>query len=251
MKTINTNAGLADLRKGWQIDQQTDSRVCLFCGASYRRGRIYQFGEVLLSSSAAITQHLKDAHGSVFAALTHDRGKSAGLSDIQYTVLAGMAEGLEDSQIAEKLDNRALSTVRAHRRNLRLRYEEAKVFVAAMELALNKAHHSQQALDFGAAMPIHDDRVHVSNDEAEAVIKKFFRPDGSLQRIPPKEKQKLIVLKRLLELFETGREYSDADMREILGRVNEDYALLRRYLIDYRFMQRSADGSRYWREGST
>ncbi|HAP43750.1 MAG: hypothetical protein A2087_05330 [Spirochaetes bacterium GWD1_61_31] len=247
MKTINTQATVPELKQGWLVDPANGSRICLFCGRKFERGQIYPVGAQLFNSRAAVERHIIDQHGGAFAALMQDSGKAAGLSDIQATVLAGLARGADDASIAANLDNRALSTVRAHRRNLRLRYEEAKLFVAAMELAMTGAHHDHRFVDFGPELPIHDERSQVTSAEADQVVAKYFRPDGSLERIPPKEKQKLIILNRLQALFEPGREYSDAEVRAILGRVNEDHAMLRRYLVDYRFLSRNADGSKYWR----
>lgn len=248
MKTINSKASVADLTRGWQDDKPSRSRICLFCGRSFARDEIFAIDQCFYNSRKAVELHIQTEHGGLFSALTHDKGRSAGLSEIQYLVLSAIAEGCDDAAIAGRLENRALSTVRAHRRNLRLKYEEAKIFVAAMEAASRGAVPDQQQLDFGPSLPLHDERSLVSQAEAEAILAKFFRPDGSLPRIPPKEKQKLVVLNRLKDLFEHGRRYSDNDVRGILGKINEDHALLRRYLVDYHFLERSDDGRQYWRK---
>ena len=48
--------------------------------------------------------------------------------------------------------------------------------------------------------------------------------------------------------FEGGREYSEKDVNHTLmdGHTFADWALLRRNLVDWGFMARESDGSRYW-----
>jgi len=56
----------------------------------------------------------------------------------------------------------------------------------------------------------------------------------------------VIVLTELAKRFENGRVYSEKEVNEILLTAYEDYAVLRRYLIEYGFMDRELDGSAYW-----
>ena len=163
------------------------------------------------------------------------------------SVLRGLYNGADDGDIAKSLGDKALSTVRSHRRNLRLKAAEARFFLAAMELAEERTRDESRFVDFGPGLPVRDERADVTGDEAAAIEKAFMKTDGSLSRIPPKEKQKLVILRRLAELFERGREYSDAEVRSMLGAVHEDHALLRRYLVDYRFIERDDEGRRYKR----
>ena len=48
------------------------------------------------------------------------------------------------------------------------------------------------------------------------------------------------------KLFELGKKYTEAETREMLAAVYEDYSMLRRYLVDYGFMGRTKDGTEYW-----
>ena len=56
-----------------------------------------------------------------------------------------------------------------------------------------------------------------------------------------------MVLERLALEFEAGRRYSETEVNEILGTFHEDYASLRRYLVDEGLLDR-AEGQ-YWRAG--
>ncbi|WP_210651082.1 DUF2087 domain-containing protein [Nocardioides sp. SYSU D00065] len=42
----------------------------------------------------------------------------------------------------------------------------------------------------------------------------------------------------MLSRFETGREYSEKEVNEILLGVHEDFAYLRRELVNYRYLER-------------
>lgn len=82
-------------------------------------------------------------------------------------------------------------------------------------------------------------------DSAEArfqarTVRNFF--DGRrLTQIPAKRKARAAVLLELLTWFEAGRDYTEAEVNEILREAHEDVAYLRRELVDYRYLTR-ADG---------
>ena len=73
--------------------------------------------------------------------------------------------------------------------------------------------------------------------EDDAVIRAFF--DGPrLLRLPAARKKRVIVLRRLLELFEPQRDYPEREVNDLLRLAHEDVATLRRELVDYGFMVR-------------
>ena len=61
-----------------------------------------------------------------------------------------------------------------------------------------------------------------------------------------KAKKQVVVLSDVAKLFELGKKYTEAETREMLAAVYEDYSMLRRYLVDYGFMGRTKDGTEYW-----
>ena len=85
-------------------------------------------------------------------------------------------------------------------------------------------------------------------DDADSrVIANFFDADGRLKRIPAREGHRLVVMTLVAERFERGMDYSDAEVRSILSAVNEDHALMRRFLVDRGLLVRDARGTRYRR----
>ncbi|AUT02205.1 ArsR family transcriptional regulator [Nostoc sp. CENA543] len=66
-----------------------------------------------------------------------------------------------------------------------------------------------------------------------------------LKEIPASRKKRLVILKWLANKFESGVNYSEHDVNDILKTYHPDYATLRRELIGYHLMQR--DNGVYWR----
>ena len=78
----------------------------------------------------------------------------------------------------------------------------------------------------------------------EKTLHAFVR-DGKLVSIPTKASKLPPVLDWLVELFEAGRRYPEAEVNAVINQVHEDHATLRRLLVDYRLMERA--GGVYWR----
>jgi hypothetical protein len=76
-----------------------------------------------------------------------------------------------------------------------------------------------------------------------------FLKDGRLVVMPAKRSKRLVVLDHLAQQFEPGRTYTEAEVNAKLARFDDDYAALRRHLVDEGFMTRQA--SVYWRTGGT
>jgi predicted transcriptional regulator len=78
------------------------------------------------------------------------------------------------------------------------------------------------------------------------VIQDYSLPDGRLKALPSQRKKLEAVLRYIIQNFESGVHYSEKEVNELLGRFHEDVTSLRRDLIEYRFLDRERDGSRYW-----
>jgi hypothetical protein len=76
-----------------------------------------------------------------------------------------------------------------------------------------------------------------------------FIKNGRLVIMPSKRGKLLPVLDHIAQEFEPGRTYREPEVNEVLGRYHDDYAALRRYLVDEGFMTR--DAGVYWRSGGT
>jgi hypothetical protein len=59
----------------------------------------------------------------------------------------------------------------------------------------------------------------------------------------------VLVLDRVAQAFEPGIKYPEAEVNAILLGFHDDYAALRRYLVENGFLSR--EGGIYWRTGGT
>ncbi len=95
-----------------------------------------------------------------------------------------------------------------------------------------------------------DEPVAVEVDVADAwdrkVLATFTGPDGRFTQLPMQRKKLQVLLRHVLAAFEPGREYTNAEVNDVLRRFSDDTASLRRGLVDYRMMARVPDGSRWW-----
>lgn len=81
------------------------------------------------------------------------------------------------------------------------------------------------------------------------LAKRVFRHyvDGEhLKALPDNYEEQMIILHWLAEHFQVGIRYPEREVNQVLERHYPDYALLRRYLVDNRMMQRA--GGLYWRQ---
>ena len=75
-----------------------------------------------------------------------------------------------------------------------------------------------------------------------------FMEDGRLKQIPARARKRRVVLRWLADHFRPAERYPEAQVNDILRRYHDDFALLRRLLVDEELMQRKAGV--YWRAGT-
>lgn len=88
--------------------------------------------------------------------------------------------------------------------------------------------------------------------DRKKVLGAFLNPDGTIRQIPNSRTQMAkfrIVLEYVLAAFEQDVNYTEKEVNLIILRFNEDFAGIRRDLVDAKMLARERDGSRYWRVG--
>lgn len=78
-------------------------------------------------------------------------------------------------------------------------------------------------------------------------IDRFLNKQGQLAQIPVKQDRRLEILEHLAKSFEPEVKLSEAEVNDTVMAWHEDYVMLRRMLVDYKFLSRSSDGRTYWR----
>jgi DNA-binding transcriptional ArsR family regulator len=79
------------------------------------------------------------------------------------------------------------------------------------------------------------------------VLETFTASDGRILAFPTQEKKVRVLLRHVLPSFSHGVRYPEKRVNEILSRYNEDVARLRRWLVEYGYMEREGGGGKYWR----
>jgi DNA-binding CsgD family transcriptional regulator len=234
------------------FQQGDDGYRCVECGIRFEQGRIYPVDDQLYDAKSAARAHVR-SHSDRVDKLILPGKDGAGLTELQAKVALWELGGQSDKAIASNLGI-SESTVRNHRFQLRKKVREALRLVAFAEIARQRerkspseARSGDRMVHYHAGLRVGDERTAVTLGEEEEILAKYVQPGSrlSLSRIPRKEKEKLVLLKRVVTLFDAEREYSEIEVSELLRDVHEDFASLRRYLVDYGFMKRSPDGKAY------
>ena len=81
------------------------------------------------------------------------------------------------------------------------------------------------------------------------IAENYFDENGMLKQYPSKKPVREIVLGRIAEKLELGKDYTEKEINQIIKEqiVFPDIELIRRELFDYAFLNRERDGSRYWK----
>ncbi len=83
----------------------------------------------------------------------------------------------------------------------------------------------------------------------QAPVLRGFLAGGRLTGLPAQQSKRAVVLDFVVQRFEPGRRYGEAEVNRVLNRLWDDHATLRRALVDEGLLGR--DGGRYWRSGGT
>ncbi|WP_100009824.1 DUF2087 domain-containing protein [Lentibacillus sediminis] len=241
------SASTEELSQGYMYDRENDLFRCLICHQIFENGVIYKSGEVYYEARKAITRHISEEHHSMFFYLLNLDKKYTGLSAQQKELIGYFKNGYTDKEIVAELGSGSPSTIRNHRFKLREKEKQAKVFLAMMKLLASEKD-NQEFIHFHKGATMVDDRYAITTEEKEKILKNYFKQglNGPLDIFPSKEKRKIVVLQHIMKRFDADKTYSEADVNNVLCLVYDDYVTLRRYLIEYGFMERSRDGMEYW-----
>lgn len=244
------NASIEELSNGYVYNSLNDEYICLLCNESFEDGIIYPIDDMLHEAKKAVVRHIEDTHISVFDYLISLDKKYTGLSDHQKELLYYFQKGLSDKEIVNEQGGGSPSTIRNHRFKLKEKEKQAKVFLTLMNL-LHKYTDQRKGhrfVNFHKGAKMVDDRYAITEEEKLKVLSTYFKQgiDGKLDAFPSREKRKLIVLQNIARHFQSNKIYSEKNVNDILKAIYSDHVTIRRYLIEYGFMDRSKDCTAYW-----
>lgn len=81
-------------------------------------------------------------------------------------------------------------------------------------------------------------------------INHFYDEKGRLVQYPSKRPMRMIALQKIASHFELNRTYTEKEINDTIKNsiLFTDIELIRREMIEYKFMGRMRDGSQYWLE---
>lgn len=222
---------------------------CLICDYKTEEGYVYPKNEMFVDAKKQMVLHIREEHGSVFSHLIGLDKKVTGISEHQSRIMKLFYEGVSDYDIQQTLNIGSISTVRNHRYVMKEKEKQSKAIVTMMSL-LNKASDQKtEIIKPHKTATMLDKRYEVTFEESMKIIEKYF-PDGTdapLKTFSVKEKYKIVILREIIKKFENNIKYKESEVDTILKKIYEnDHVQIRRYLIQYGFMDRERDGSAYW-----
>jgi biotin operon repressor len=78
------------------------------------------------------------------------------------------------------------------------------------------------------------------------VLSTYLDAEGRIKAFPAQRKKELAILRHVVKVFEPGRRYTEKEVNAALHRFSSDTARLRRYLVEFGFMDRQGGGGNYW-----
>lgn len=245
-------ASVKEIKQGYFYNEKTEVYTCLICEKEFEDGIIYPMGCGLCSAKKAIELHIQEEHSSMFDYLL-EMGKSyTSLTELQKQLMRMFYDGYSDKQIVEMTKANSTSTIRNQRFSFREKYKQAKVIVAMMELLEekreNKLNGDEKLMDIHRTATMIDERYAISEAEEKEILNRYFNENNELivKDFPAREKRKIIILKHLTKEFDREKKYSEKEVNNILKNFYDDIATIRRYLIEYGFLERTKDGKAYW-----
>ncbi|MBP1989098.1 DUF2087 domain-containing protein [Paenibacillus eucommiae] len=240
-------ASVEEMKQGYVYEDNAKKYICLVCGKEFEKGIIYREGDTYYEAEKFASVHVSHEHISMFEYLIGLNKKLTGLTDLQKNLLEYFYKGYSDSEIV-KLEGGSASTIRNHRFTFREKEKQAKVFLTIMELVEASQPQRPRFVTIHKSATVVDERFNLTEEENEEILNTYFPVgrEGKLSTFPKREKRKVALLKHIIGKFEIDRKYTEHEINEVLKAIYDDYVTLRRYLIEYGFMDRLDDCSSYW-----
>lgn len=235
--------------------------VCLCCGKTFSQQEVFPCDGHWYTAQAAAHLHQRQEHGDRFSLLLAEEPK---LTQHQKDLLSLFRQGGTDGELAAAI-GLAPATLRQQRFLFREKARAARRYLALYELAFEERDAAFSArpvpqqdrespvLSPHAAATMVDERYCITKEEEQRILQNLLLSQVPLRlkHLPPKEKKKVVILRRVAQEFSAGRSYSEPEVDGILKAIYpEDHATLRRYLIEYGFLGRTRDCKTYWKKSS-
>lgn len=232
-----TKLTLTELQRGWTVvDQQP---TCLYCEHRWPAE----------TSAATLQAHLDQVHGGPITALIDLDSRYNTLTAKQRDLLKAFATGVKDRELAEQTGVTA-ATIRHQKFTFREKAKQAKLYLATYQAVFAQTDPHERLLDVPQHPQDPDDRWLITEDQAAKTLQRYFDFSNDpiqLKRWPKKQKAVIVVLTRIVEEIPAHQQFTEPQINAYLRPIYFDYTMVRRFLIEYHFLQRTPDGTAYWR----
>lgn len=244
---------LDEVKSGYSYNPNNRIYTCITCGKEFETGEMFPFDGRFYDASKAVQIHIEMEHGNMLDILTSFNKKYTGITENQKALLSMIYDGLSDNEIAKKTGV-APATVRHQRFVFREKAKQAKLYLAIFEVVEKSVSQRKEKNSDNELINVHhgakmvDDRYFITKAEEDKIVVSVFESlqPLKLRVFSSKEKKKIVILRRIASQFEKGRKYTEKELNCILKAIFDDYATIRRYLIEYGFMERTIDCKEYW-----
>lgn len=242
-----------EIKNGYTFSSQAHKYICNICDKEFGIGEIFKFGDRYFDAERATNFHIQNEHPDRLQFLMSQDKKYSGITENQKELLSMIHSGMADSDIAKKLGV-AQATIRHQRFTFREKAKQAKLFLAIYELAFQGKNINRTSIGNDDIVEVHkgakmiDDRYFISKDEEEKIIESMFSSLNPLKLkvFSSKEKKKIVILKKIAEEFDKDKRYGEKEINSTIKDIYDDFATIRRYLVEYGFMERTKDCKEYW-----
>lgn len=236
---------LEEIQNGYYYDDKQSKYCCLFCNQKYLKDEVIPVENKFYLAEKAMKIHVLSNHSNRLDLLLED--KNLQLTDKQKKFMELVNDGLNDKEISNLLKI-STSSVRHQRYILKEKAKKYKIFLSIYNMVFSEDK-GDDFINIDDSSKIIDERFMLTKGEQDKIAKTYFTTMEplKLKSIPVKDKKKIALLMIIVEKFSQDTIYSEKEVNNILGEINEDTASLRRYLVEYGFMDRKNDGSQYWR----
>ena len=240
---------LEEIKQGFQYDKEQKIYKCNYCEQFFEDGQIYAMEGNFYTAEHAVAKHIEKMHGGNLLQLISADSKYNTLTHNQKELVLLFASGSSDKEMAKKLGV-SEATIRRQRFTFREKAKQAKHYLAIYEQVFGEKPSVENAI-----IPIHnnatcvDDRYLITEQERQHILETSFSSMEPLvlKNFSSKEKKKVVILAKIAEQFEKGRMYDEKEVNDVLKAIFDDHTTIRRYLIGYGFMERTRDGTKYWK----